>query len=386
MTPLEILLEKRWIVKNTDKEMYYYVKDGINSYRKFISEKLGFGIIITPNLIKLEKIPGSVNDYIGLPDFNNKIEYIFLCILLMFLEDKGNEEQFVLSGLTDYIEANYMEQNLLDWTIYSNRKALIKVLKFATDEGILKVTDGEVNDFADSETMEVLYENTGLSRYLMRQFSVDIMHYNSYKDFEKNIETELDEDRGIIRRQRVYRRLLLEPMVYNEGVNDQDYAYIKSYRKQIIQPDFEKYLEVELHVHKNASFIILPEDTNFKDVFPSGKNISDIVLQVCTYIQDLIKSKEIETNIEDIIYLSYDKFSNIIQKVQEKYMSGWSKTYRELSMNKLEKEVVEYMKSFSMIKHIKAYNDILIYPIVGKLKGDYPRQYWKKLEGNNDDK
>ena len=59
------------------------------------------------------------------------MEYAFLCILLMFLEDKGREEQFVLSQITEFIQGNYIGEEKIDWTLYRHRKDLIKVLRFA---------------------------------------------------------------------------------------------------------------------------------------------------------------------------------------------------------------------------------------------------------------
>ena len=50
---------------------------------------------------------------------------------------------------------------------------------------------------------EVLYENTGASRYFMRNFSKDITDYGSPKDFLESDWFAMDEDRGIARRHRV---------------------------------------------------------------------------------------------------------------------------------------------------------------------------------------
>ena len=52
MKPLEILLSKRWILKDREKELYYQLKDEIGKSRDFLTEKLGYQAIITPNLIK----------------------------------------------------------------------------------------------------------------------------------------------------------------------------------------------------------------------------------------------------------------------------------------------------------------------------------------------
>ena len=40
MNILEILLDKRWILKSEDKEIYYQVRDGLGEVRKFIVEKM----------------------------------------------------------------------------------------------------------------------------------------------------------------------------------------------------------------------------------------------------------------------------------------------------------------------------------------------------------
>lgn len=60
----------------------------------------------------------------GIKEFSEIKEYIFLLIILMFLEDKNKEEQFILSNITEYIENNYPDEKI-DWTIFKNRKSLI---------------------------------------------------------------------------------------------------------------------------------------------------------------------------------------------------------------------------------------------------------------------
>ena len=45
MRELEALLNKRWILKAEDKELYYKVRDQLGEIRKFASDKLGCHII-----------------------------------------------------------------------------------------------------------------------------------------------------------------------------------------------------------------------------------------------------------------------------------------------------------------------------------------------------
>ena len=73
----------------------------------------------------------------GIKDFKDKKEYIFFILVLMFLEDKNKEEQFILSNITEYIEHNYASEKI-EWTVFKNRKSLITVLKLCLDLGLIK--------------------------------------------------------------------------------------------------------------------------------------------------------------------------------------------------------------------------------------------------------
>lgn len=122
MKELEMLLEHFWIYKEENKELYYAIKDSIPKFKNFLNEKLGYHIIVNSNVIKLEKIPGRAESFMGIEDFADSMEYAFLCLLLMFLEDKTKEEQFVLSEITEYIKGSFMGKEEVDWTLYRHRK------------------------------------------------------------------------------------------------------------------------------------------------------------------------------------------------------------------------------------------------------------------------
>ena len=195
MKELEVLLSKRWILKSRDKEMYYKLRDALGELRKFTTEKMGCQIIDNSLLIKMEKIPVIPESFMGIMKFSSKEEYAYLCMLLMYLEDRDAQEQFILSQLTEYITAN-LPGDISDWTLYTNRRKLIRVLRFAVEQGIVGITDGKDEAFMDDEAGEVLYENTGASRYFMKSFSKDIMEYTKPEDFRESDWFEVDEDRG----------------------------------------------------------------------------------------------------------------------------------------------------------------------------------------------
>ena len=65
MKELEILLNRRWILKSEDKELYYRVRDAVGEIRKYVTDKLGCQIIDNSLLIKLEKIPVIPEQFMG---------------------------------------------------------------------------------------------------------------------------------------------------------------------------------------------------------------------------------------------------------------------------------------------------------------------------------
>jgi len=370
MSELEILLENFWIVKEKNPELYHTVKDAIPSFRDFVEDKLGFRLIVNPWLIKLEKLPGRAESWMGVPGFQSTTEYGMLCLLLAFLEDRGPGDQFVLSQVTEFIASEWPGRERIDWTLYQHRRMLVRVLRFASEYELLRVDDGDDSKFMDAADTEVLYESTGISRYFVRNFTTNIMDCNNRHDIETSEWLEADKDRGRIRRNRVYRRLVLSPAVYNEGDEDADYAYIKNF-KNLLQKDFDEKLGTALHVHRNGAFLVPDMTKHWKDVFPDGSTRSNIVLQINREIVDRVESHALERGPDDIITVSRAYFENLIEFCRSRFSHGWSKEYREMGTASLCANIIDYMDDFSMLRQTDEKREIQILPLCGKVVGSY---------------
>lgn len=384
MKELEILLEKYWIIKGDDKDLYYQIKDALPKFKSFIEDKLGYQLIINPYIIKLEKIPGHAEGWMGIEGFEDKMEYMFLCNILMFLEDRDIGEQFVLSQLTEFIQGTFTGKDKIDWTLYRHRRHLIKVLRQIQQLGLIKLNDGDEQNFSTEQNAEVLYENTGLSRYFIRNFTRNIVSYKTLEDIEKDEWLDADGDRGIIRRNRVYRRIVMSPAIYSEGSDDADYLYIKNYRN-ILQAEMDKYLESSLHIHKNGAFLVLPQNKAFKDTFPQNSGISDIVLQLNHLISKGISKETLKKTDNDILVISKAHFEALIKELQNNSSLGWSKEYREMKSDRLAEEVIGFMRGFSMLELCSDNKEVKILPMVGKIVGEYPEDFLTVIEGGKTD-
>ncbi|HZJ87288.1 MAG TPA: TIGR02678 family protein, partial [Erysipelothrix sp.] len=298
MNSLEILLSKRMIIRRVDPKLYYMVKDDLKSIRKIMQEKFGYIVILTPQLIKLEKIPAIPEIWMGIKEFQSVTEYQMFLYLLMFLEDKEIEEQFVLSHLTDFIQHQF-EDNMIDWTNFTTRRQLIRVIQYSLKNHLLILNDGDETNFARDITTEVLYENTGVSRYFMRNFPRNIMEFQHHEDFKQSDWIDIDEDRGIARRHRVYRKLLLACGVY-ESHQEEDFLYLKNYRNQI-QFDFQSYFECDLHVHKSSAYLVLDESCRMGKTFPENNVYADLVLLTNHKLKEDVRNKKYRLNHDEEI-------------------------------------------------------------------------------------
>ena len=364
-------------MKSREKELYYKVKDDIGNIKPFLTEKLGYQVIVNPYLIKVEKTPASPENWMGIAGFTDVLQYVFLCMILMFLEDKEAEEQFVLSELTEYLQSQYKEETI-DWTMYHYRSHLIKVMKFCVECGILELDDGNEESFAKDDTSEVLYENTGASRYFMKIFTQNIMDYTKAEDFEQEEWIDVNEDRGIVRRQRVYRRLLMTPGMYKNEQTEEDFAYIRHYRN-MISGELTDLLDCELQVHRTSAYLILGEECRLGRCFPEENTLSDIVLLCNRLLREQIECGEISVLADEHICISSESFRSIVETCKSRYGAGFIKTYREMSTGEFSRTVKEYMEQMEFMEEER--ENILLKPIVGKIIGQYPKDF--DADGNS---
>lgn len=373
MKELELLLDRRWVLKSEDKELYYKIRDSIGEIRRFAVDKMGCQVIENSILVKLEKIPAIPKPFMGIQEFTSQEEYALLCILLMFLEDKDAEEQFILSQLTDYIAAN-MPGQTVDWTSYTCRRRMVKVLRYAVSQGILKVTDGSDDVFMDEQSGEVLYENTGASRYFMRNFSHDIMDYGKPEDFQESEWFDMDEDRGIARRHRVYRRLLFSVGMYRDEGAEEDFEYLKYYGRRLAE-DLEQNFDCRIHIHKGSAFFIMGEDCRMGQPFPGNYTASDILLLCCGKIREKVSQEVWKPRADETVLVNRMEFEQMLKEVKSEFGNGFTKNFREMADGEFVQEMLEYLERWTFIRQEAEEHAVVIYPSAGKMSGHYPEDY-----------
>lgn len=369
MNSIQILMDRFWVTRRQDKELYYQIRRDLNTVRKFVQDYPGWRLLQNEQMIRIEKIPAHAESFMGIRSFTSKLDYCLLCALLIFLEDREENESFLLSELTDRIEIQMKQICPVDWTVFSNRKSLIRVMQWCEANGLLILHEGNLDALSNGMKEEVLYENTGLSRYLALSYPFDCSSFENADDYEQMELQNTDMDRGHFRINRVYRRLLLSPAMYWQSSEDADALYLKNQRAWVSRY-LSDYTGYRMDIHKNAAFLVQEEDAaRYGTVFPDTSTLSDIVLLICSLLRDSIQ----EFREDDTAFIPREVFHSLVHECIRRYSGAWSKEYREIDETVLEERVLRTMENWSMLEDQK--ETILLKPGAFLLAGAYSEPF-----------
>ena len=357
---MQLLLNNFWILKEDDLDNYYKIKRNQHLLRDYINKTLGSRLIIHDRFIKLEKIPAQALESIGLPNFILQTDYIYLCLILLFLEDKTRETYFMLSDLIDYVKNTAVAlelNNVPNWTLTKERKSLKRAVNFLEKIKVIKLKDASKDDFSDNENAEALYISTGLSNYVMRMFNNEIFDIKQEEDFIKDEWTYQNDEKGDIRKYKIYRNLIYTPCIYMNDISKSEIDYLKQLRHHISNELSN--LNYELELTKNMALVFENENALTKDSFPNNKRISAIVLIVLTKLYELIKENKIILNEYEIGKISYEDLSNIIIGIKNKYNIYLSKTLKDLTDSAFFENILDILETYTFIRNVDNYYEIL---------------------------
>ena len=165
------------------------------------------------------------------------------------------------------------------------------------------------------------------------------------------------------------------PALYWSRSDNPDSIYLKNQR-QWIQKNFSEYLGGQLHVHKNAAFLVIDEDEPFGERHPREAMLPELVLLLCRLIREKADEGVWKKRQDDCIVVSIKEFQEEMHHYRNRYRAAWSKEYREMEDAKLLKAVISYMKSWMMVDECDG--EIVIYPAAGKMIGRYPAEFETK--------
>lgn len=364
-TCIGYLFENFWIIREYQRDEYFQVKKNEKEIRKILERQFGLRLRVHAKFIRLEKIPYFPQPWMGIASFTQKMDYVLFACAMAFTEDKGEGEPFLLEELIEEIEHHYPAADELDWTNFNQRKSLVRVLNMMTNQHLIEVIEGDQEAFASDRQTEILYKVSTYSRYFMRSYPQDLADLRGWQELA---EITKDSREDTVRLE-AFQRLLMEPAIQRTKDNDHLFYYFRN-KQQYIEGVIEAYTPFTFELTKDVAMLTIPDRLRQYTLFPAPKMADESLL----HLADLIRKKSFQHDEYGVIQLSANQWKMLIGEVIDNYRVGWSKEYRESSLNKLMDMMLENGKAWGFFEEDHLGN-VSISPSFARQIGTFPEDF-----------
>lgn len=355
----KLLFEQFWVIRSEQPEDYFFIKKHQQQIAKELRERFGMNLFIKPQFIQLLKRPHRLFPWMGEIGFSEQLDYVLLMCGLAYIEEREVESAFMLEELVRDLELLIPEEITLDWTNYSHRKSLVRVLKKMLELKLIEVLEGETTLFEQSEgNQEVLYMTTTQARYFLSRAPSS---YSEYPDFE-TFWTDIQENRGLNKNQEIYQRLMLEPLIERGDENEDLFIRMRNYYRSM-SDWFENQTAFSFELYRDYGALTLEQRDGWPALFPSRQVIDEILIQLATVLQNQRQRSSVYGEID----LTMTEWMNLLQELREEYLAYWSQEFVNLNQDQLSQRLLQRGEEWALLKVDRIEQKIIIQPVMARM-------------------
>ncbi|RXZ82049.1 TIGR02678 family protein [Paenibacillaceae bacterium] len=369
---MHALLNRPWIAKEDDPDLYFTVRDHYEELRDWFMDKAGFPLIVTRAIAKLDKTPVKAFAWMGFTEFREQRDYVFFTYGLWYLEGKTELDQFLLSDIVEEIREQMISVGLeADWRNYYDRLSMARALKKLRSLNVLYSVDGDETNWAQDAERNALYECSPTARYVLRRFPRDLAGCSQLGDLEDPIPyANTQEGQSMRRRHRVYRRLLLEPTVSDRSWDSEDLNYVL-WQRRAIMDQLEKMFGFVGRRYREGLLFFHPELTGECELFPTLSAASDLALLAAGEIRSrLTEGSGLEREDNGTVRLTIAELETIFYHLQLKHKEFWSKELKEYSSQDLAELCMKHLMEWGLGERENEAS-FLASPVLGRWSAAY---------------
>ena len=205
---------------------------------EFFAEQLGYRLVVEPSLARLRKRPVPSDAPRPLSTRSrapfDRRRYTLFCLVLAALEDV--EVQTTLTALAEQVKLHSTEVAgcaALDLDRHAERQAFVDVVRSLVDVGVLRLTDGDDADFVGGQG-DALYDVDPRLRAQMLACSVPPSVAATAAALAADPYADTDAGANRRARHQLMRRLLEEPVLYADELDDREATYLASQRHALL--------------------------------------------------------------------------------------------------------------------------------------------------------
>ena len=375
------LLNRVWIEKEKDPELYYWIKDLQDELRGWFLDFTGFSLIVTRTMAKLDKTPVLAHSWMGIREFNEPRDYMFFTYGLWYLEGRTERDQFLLSHLIDEITEQLQAIDFsIDWTDYRTRLSITRALKKLKELGVLRALDGDEDNWIarykeKGDNYNILYESSPYARYVLRQLPKELFAYDHDNMGELSdpiLYPKTEAGEALRRRHRVYRRLLLEPAITDNDWSDEDRYYLGT-QKHTIMDNLDRMFGLIGRRYKEGLIFFYPELSGEEEMFPTQAGLSDLSLLLGSLIRERKDEKKTDLLPDNsgYIWLEQSQLEHLLLEISQEHKKKWAQELRSSSVSRLADLLTEFLLEWGLVRRDEIGTRWGISPVLGRWTGRY---------------
>jgi len=369
---MHALLNRPWLTKEEEPELYYTVKDHYEELRDWFMDKAGLPLLLTRTIAKLDKTPVKAHPWMGFAEFREPRDYVFFTYGLWYLEGKTEFDQFLLTDIVEEVREQMTGNGLdADWRVYSHRLSMTRALKKLRALGVLHTIDGDESQWAQDEGRNVLYESSPTARYVLRRFPGDLRSCSTLADLEDPIPyADTQQGESDRRRNRVYRRLLMEAAVTDRQWDEADLHYMLRQRRAIMD-QLEQTFGWVGRRYREGLFFFHPELTSESELFPTLGAASDLAMLAAGELRKRL-AEEGGLYVEDdgTVRVTVTEMESILYKLQLRHKDYWSKELRQSTSQELAALCLAHLDDWGLGRW-ESETSFLISPALSRWNAEY---------------
>ncbi len=361
------LWSEEWVYSKHKPELYSRIRSHEHKLKAIFRDWFHYPIYMGDGYVRLIKRPERrVLDPNPTHSLKYQIDFVLYACVLAFMEEKGEDQQFVLRELLESIKAYYPGgPDAISWSDHGVRTSLIRVIKTLEQERLLLMFDRTIDQFRDSEDYDLLIQVSNGLRHAIRQTRVPLSEFSNMTLLREALHQEEIEE-GILCEQRIWRRLFAQGCLFLSELSQDEEIYAERHGLRMQQKLEEVFQGVFLERYASTWLLVHDKPREGKCVYPTYNTHSHIVTAIGTHLRDRLDQGENWLNHRGYILLhakdAFDLFVSVRRANQDQLAKS------SLSDRALWEEVADYMKQLGLLKIV---NDEWIFSdALGRVAGE----------------
>lgn len=347
---IRVLLRRPLLLPHTDPAEFVIVRRSAEKLQQWFSRNTGYVLRVEPDMIRLFKLPAPTRDATHPARSKqgfafNPHRYAVLCLALAVLERE--EAQIDLAGLAEEVQvmaASGKGLKRIDLTDRAERKAVVDVVRLLVEWGVLRLRDGDESAFLDDKG-NALYD---IRKDIVLQLLASPRAPSACANMEElrvEIYPATDEGREQQAKHRLMRRLLEEPVVYRDELEDGEKAYLDRHQQGILARVREAGFHPEVRIEGVATLDPTGELAH-PARFPGDGTVAQAALLLGDLMTKLCRDRQ-------GTFVAFHEVVQLVSRLREHFGPYWKQEFSSTDGDeRLAEEAGRLLMDFKLVRRV----------------------------------